>query len=103
MARSKTGLLALTLLLVTLSVFGPEARDSDEYDLSWYTIDGGGGESTGGDYILTGTVGQPDSAASSGSGPYWLHGGFWSLPQNHIIFADGFESGDTTAWSANIP
>ncbi len=45
------------------------------YELSWYTIDGGG-VSSGGQYVLTGTIGQPDAAYSS-SEKYELLGGFW--------------------------
>jgi hypothetical protein len=47
-----------------------------EYELSWYTIDGGGGRSSGGDFSLVGTIGQPDAAYSAG-GNYELLGGFW--------------------------
>jgi len=47
-----------------------------QYRMDWYTIDGGGGTSTGGGYTLVGTIGQPDSAYSS-SGDYELLGGFW--------------------------
>jgi hypothetical protein len=46
------------------------------YNISWHTIDGGGGQSAGGQYILTGTIGQPD-AGYSASGNYELLGGFW--------------------------
>ena len=46
------------------------------YNISWHTIDGGGGQSSGGKYILTGTIGQPDAAYSE-SGNYELLGGFW--------------------------
>ncbi len=56
-----------------------------EYDLSWYTIDGGGGRSSGGQYTLTGTIGQPDAAYSRG-GNYELLGGFW--PGGPLCFVD---------------
>jgi len=46
------------------------------YNISWHTIDGGGGRSSGGSYVLTGTIGQPDAGAMSG-GDYELLGGFW--------------------------
>jgi len=46
------------------------------YELSWSTIDGGGGTSSGGPYELVGTIGQPDAGAMSG-GSYELLGGFW--------------------------
>ena len=46
------------------------------YSLSWWTVDGGGGESGVGAYQLGGTIGQADAGAS-GSGAYILQGGFW--------------------------
>jgi hypothetical protein len=44
--------------------------------LDWSSIDGGGGQSSGGPYSLTGTVGQPDAGEMTG-GPYEVLGGFW--------------------------
>ncbi len=52
------------------------------FDLSWHTIDGGGGTSTGGGFDLSGTIGQPDAGLMTG-GDFELRGGFWlasSLP-----------------------
>jgi len=46
------------------------------YDLSWWTVDGGYTSSTGGNYSLGGTVGQPDAGLLTGGG-YRLEGGFW--------------------------
>ena len=46
------------------------------YSIDWYTIDGGGGSSTGGSYSLGGSIGQPDAGSLSG-GSYTLNGGFW--------------------------
>ena len=48
------------------------------YEITWWTIDGGGGEVTGGTYVLNGTVGQPDAGKSSGS-HFTLYGGFWAI------------------------
>jgi len=47
-----------------------------DYQIVWSTIDGGGGTSSGGHYVLTGTIGQPDAAYSAGA-QYELLGGFW--------------------------
>lgn len=47
-----------------------------DYDLTWSSIDGGGGSSTGGVYTLNGTIGQTDAGSLSGGG-YTLSGGFW--------------------------
>ncbi len=46
------------------------------YSIDWSTIDGGGGQSTGGVYTVSGTIGQPDAGTMSG-GTYTLSGGFW--------------------------
>ena len=56
------------------------------YDLSWWTADGGGETfSTGGNYSLGGTIGQPDAGLLRSTAPravagtgYTLAGGFWS-------------------------
>jgi hypothetical protein len=54
------------------------AQTSARFDLSWSTIDGGGGTSTGGVFQLSGTIGQPDAANSAG-GNFALTGGFWGI------------------------
>ncbi|MHC4500771.1 MAG: hypothetical protein ACYS83_09675 [Planctomycetota bacterium] len=65
------------LLTVLLLIPFASAQSGGDYDLSWSTIDGGGGTSTGGQYIVRGTVGQPDAAYSAG-GQYEVVGGFWA-------------------------
>ena len=53
------------------------AAPQSGYDLSWFTIDGGGATfSTGGSYSLSGTIGQADAGTLNG-GTYTLAGGFW--------------------------
>jgi len=74
-------LLAVCMLL-SLSALGQAGGD---YVLDWSTIDGGGGTSSGGQYKLTGTIGQPDAAYSTG-GNYELLGGFW--PGGPLCFVD---------------
>ena len=51
---------------------------AQSYSIDWFTIDGGGGTSTGGVYSVTGTIGQPDAGHMSG-GNYTLDGGFWGI------------------------
>lgn len=58
---------------VCFSVFG---QTGGSYDLAWSTIDDGGGVSSGGTYIVRGTIGQPDVVYSAGV-DYELFGGFW--------------------------
>jgi len=67
--------LAACLLLLGASLV--LAQSGGGYDLSWSTVDGGGGTfSTGGGYSVGGTAGQPDAGLVSG-GSYTLSGGFW--------------------------
>jgi hypothetical protein len=63
----------LICLLVIVPALG---QTGDDFDLSWNTIDSGGGQSKGGSYVLTGTIGQSDAAYSAG-GDYEILGGFW--------------------------
>lgn len=59
----------------------------DSYDLSWFSIDGGGATfGEGGSYSLGGSIGQADAGAMSG-GAYILNGGFWAgVPANYSAF-----------------
>jgi hypothetical protein len=50
----------------------------DSFDIPWYTIDGGGGTSAGGSFVLSGTIGQPDAGAFMTAGAFDLAGGFWT-------------------------
>ena len=43
------------------------------YEANWYTVDGGGGNGSGGAYTLSGTIGQADAGMLSG-GTYTLAG-----------------------------
>ena len=54
------------------------AQTGGTFDLSWSTIDCGGGVSSGGTFSLTGTIGQPDAGTMSG-GTLLVAGGFWSV------------------------
>ena len=78
----------ITLMVVSIVFLLPSVPAEGDYDISWYTIDGGGGRSSGGPYTLTGTIGQPDAAYSAGGG-FELLGGFW--PGGPLCFVD-FES-----------
>jgi len=81
---TRLGLAALLVGVVLVMIAGGVAAQEgyqvarSGYDLSWWTTDGGGYTfSTGGDYSLGGTVGQPDAGLLTGPG-YTLAGGFWS-------------------------
>src|SRR6059036_1881225 len=70
----KAILLAGLILSITAA-----AAQAQSYTIDWFTIDGGGGTSTGGVYSVSGTIGQPDAGPAMSGGNYSLTGGFWSL------------------------
>ncbi len=63
--------------VICLSVMVFASVAIGDYQISRHTIDGGGGVSSGGQYIVRGTTGQADAGVISG-GDYELLGGFWS-------------------------
>ncbi len=83
-----TSLLFLTSIAMARYDGAPSTLLGTGYDLSWWTVDGGG-SSTGADspgpYTLNGTIGQPDAALWQGEN-YTLVGGFWggAMVENRI-------------------
>lgn len=78
--RRWSALLILGLLVLGTAAIG-YAQVSGNFDLSWSTVDGGGGRSTTGSYELSGDIGQPDSTILTYSTVYTLYGGFyWAGP-----------------------
>jgi hypothetical protein len=65
-------LTAAALFLLTLAV------SAQPYSIDWFKVAGGGGTSTGGNYSLSGTVGQADAGTMTG-GQYGLIGGYWAI------------------------
>ena len=58
------------------------AQSGGAFDLSWFTFDGGGGPSSGGNFSLNGTVGQPEANQQPMiGGNFSLAGGFWGANQ----------------------
>jgi len=72
---------------VALATPGSPDEPEGDYDIPWWTVDGGGvAISSGGSYSLGGTIGQPDAGLMSG-GSYTLEGGFWGgANQGHAIY-----------------
>lgn len=66
------------LLVLAVALFTTASGWAQSFSLDWYSMDGGGGVSTGGAYSVRGTVGQPDAGTMSG-GPFSLQGGFWKV------------------------
>jgi len=102
-ARRNISALPPMCILLSLSVFGQSGGD---YILEWSTIDGGGAQSSGGQYMLTGTIGQPDADWSVG-GNYELLGGFWPgrpikpvecFPATYSTYNDWVTLGKPDCW-----
>ena len=56
----------------------------DDYSITWSTMDDGGGRSAGGQYVLHGTIGQPDAGAMA-TDDFALMGGFWGGAYDCIV------------------
>ena len=79
---------------------GPDPLPS--YTIRAWTAEGGGGEASGGNFGVRGSIGQPEPFTSEG-GRFRLQGGFWPVRAlDDSIFEDGFESGDTGGWSTTV-
>jgi hypothetical protein len=72
----------LAIAIVGAALVFPRALHAQIYSINWHTIGGGGGVSSGASgtnvYTVSGTIGQPATAAMSG-GVYSITGGFWSI------------------------
>lgn len=65
--------LLLSLLLGSAIMAAPTALT-----LPWWTVDGGGSRSTGGNFALVGTAGQAEAGNQSSGGNFQVNGGFWN-------------------------
>ena len=73
-----TRTLFLLALLGLLAFVWIAAVSINSYELSWSTVDGGGGSSAAGRYTLSGTIGQSDAGPVMSDGNYTFAGGFWA-------------------------
>ena len=70
-------LLLAAWILASAAAVSLTLAQSGPLEIPWYTIDGGGTTATyGGDFVLSGSLGQADAGTSTG-GVYALQGGFW--------------------------
>ena len=67
-----------SITIMAILILGVGVGIPQNFTLDSFTIDGGGGESSGGPYTVSGTIGQPDPGESSRK-PYAMAGGFWGL------------------------
>jgi hypothetical protein len=83
-ATTAVKVILIFLVPVVLALLGAVAyaQVGGGFDLSWSTVDGGGGTfSTGGNYSLGGTSGQPGAGAMQ-NGQWSVQGGFWVAASN---------------------
>jgi hypothetical protein len=73
----------IKLIVLLLLIAGPlvlasmSLAASSDLALPWWTLDGGGGNSQGGDYVLRSSIGQSEAGPRMSGGNYNLAGGFW--------------------------
>jgi hypothetical protein len=73
----KSGFLKFFVLAVLALLCAPAGAQN--FSIDWYKLSGGGGTSTGGNFSVSGTIGQPDASATLTGGNFSLTGGFWSI------------------------
>lgn len=78
----------ITLIVLLTVVPSASAQSGGTYDLSWNSVDGGGGTSVGGTFALHGSVGQPDAGDLAG-GTFTLSGGFWAVAASDVVSCAG--------------
>jgi len=71
----------LTLAMLLLMTAMVLAQSGGDFSLSQWTINNGGGESSGGSFAVSATLGQPDAGVLMSGGQFGLQGGF-GLPEN---------------------
>ena len=69
---------AVVIVALTILMGASLARADGGFEITWYTVDGGGATFSAGDgYTLGGTIGQPDAGGPQTADGYTLQGGFW--------------------------
>ena len=73
----KNVMATVILVAVALLLLASVTIALEEYQVDWWTVDGGGSARSNADgYILSGSAGQPDAGLLT-SEIYVLSGGFW--------------------------
>ena len=90
-----------------LSLLTHVAR-AQSFSIDWFTVDGGGGGSSGGTFSVSGTIGQPDAGPAMSGGNFSVTGGFWSLLSAvqtpgapTLTILPGTPGSVTVSWSPN--
>ena len=86
----RASLLVITACITAAtSVFAQSV--GGDFELTRTTIDAGGGNASGPDFELVGTIAQPEAnGQQSSGGKFLLAGGFWANTTD-ALFSNGFE------------
>lgn len=104
MNRKLKHLASATPLALVLALAASPA--SAEFEITQWTIAGGGViEASGGEWTLSGTIGQWEAteARALSGGPWRLTGGFWGSTLEELgddIFRDRFQTMSRSRWFA---
>lgn len=77
MKQHKFLVLIITCVLIFTLAGIATAHTNPSYTINWWTISGGGGPKSGGNYKVNGIVGQPNTDEFQG-GPFVIRSGFWA-------------------------
>ncbi len=69
---------ARPIIIATFAALALTTTASAQLSIPWFTIDGGGGTSSGGAFTLSGTIGHTDAGTPMTGGAFTLTGGFWA-------------------------
>lgn len=75
MIKKRMVFMVVGVLLVLL--VGAALAAPNTFSIPWWTIDGGGGNSQGVEYTVSGTIGQPDTSPLMSGGDFTIVGGYW--------------------------
>ncbi len=79
----RVGALAFSVMVAA----GAASSARAQTEMTWFTIDGGGGTMSSGNLTLDGTVGQADAGVLTGGG-FELSGGFWGQTDQPACYAN---------------
>lgn len=65
-------------LFVAACLLVPGWSAAEDFTLDWFATAAGGGDSRGGDFELSATLGQPEAGEMLG-GDFAIRGGYWSI------------------------
>ena len=82
----------IVLMVLNAAVY---SQTGGNFTITKSSIDGGGGVSDGGGFVVSGTIGQIDASNELIGGNFKLTGGYWAqktIPLGDVIFRNGFEN-----------